>query len=144
MPFTNILVGLFLFAFTVILRVSLSVLKRTAMLHLPRPNIRPIDAGQSAYGILYQLVSEVLVMLCQAADWATCAAAVLFTVFLFCGLAWTAMFTVLVLGDLAMTVAPVLNALEVLIGVYVRIALWMLCHLLEALAYVLRLLLAVA
>jgi hypothetical protein len=69
---------------------------------LPRPFIRPIDAGQGAYSLFYHLVAEVFQVLDLALHWVTRAAALLLTVFLFCALAWTAIFTVWIFGDMAL------------------------------------------
>ncbi len=79
-------------------------------------------------------MTEVFKLIDLAIHWTPLAAAVLFTVFVFSDLARTA----INMTDF------MLNGLEVLISVYVRITLWALLCLVEALAWLLRQLLAVA
>jgi hypothetical protein len=124
MPFTNILVGLVLIALTVILRVSLYTLRRTARLHVPRPALRPIHADPDAYELLYTMVFDALFSICRAADWAFLAVALLFTFFLCCELLRTAIFIVYMCDRIALR----------MVRGYVDI----LAYLLETLAYLLR------
>lgn len=141
MPFTNILVGLVLIALTAIFRVSLFTLRRTARLYIPRPELRPINADRGAYELLYTMGFDALFSICQAVDWAFSAVTILLTFFLCCELLRTAIFIVSVLESCCVLVYDAACFAQNAVVMYLRIALWMLACLVEAEAYLIRLML---
>jgi hypothetical protein len=145
MPFTNFFIALVLFALTVVIRGSLLMLRGAVMQVLPRQYIRPIDAGQATYGLFYYMVCEVLQVLDLVLYWIMGVAALLLTAFLFWALAWTAVFTVNILGDLAIAVLNwAIADIGGITNVYVRIVLRALICLMKALLWLFSQLLAVA